>query len=369
MKYATASPTQADTKPSKMKIFDLENAQKEKEDGSLTELSPYDSMAPAEKSEKDENEAIDPSNDNEKLLEWNKDEIDLFEENKAKPSHLTSLATQEYEKRTSKRQARQMSKSLKEHISQTSNTHESLFKPNMNVNPLVEASSKTDVEDEPKIDVNALYAKPDPEVVQSKTMKRMEADDRNVTAVVNEFFDEEEPNRDGKLPNPPPVESTATDDTKEDVNTSDEPNDHTPDNNTTNVEPNTTDTEPLVKIDDDESVTTQKQNTVPTDDDKATIDKDKAIDVQTSPTSKDAPENEGTKAEEDAIAKVQMATVKEEPAVVTEEEKVTLINEEEAEGETMGMSGDADNLPLVDIKKSATKTPSSPGKFGLRVNN
>lgn len=52
MKYATASPTHAETKPSKMKIFDLENAQKEKEDGSLTEISPYDSMAPAEKSEK-----------------------------------------------------------------------------------------------------------------------------------------------------------------------------------------------------------------------------------------------------------------------------------------------------------------------------
>ena len=55
MKYATASPSHDDTKPSKMRIFDLENAQKDKEDGkdeSITELSPYDSMAPGGKSEK-----------------------------------------------------------------------------------------------------------------------------------------------------------------------------------------------------------------------------------------------------------------------------------------------------------------------------
>ena len=44
MKYATTSPTHDETKPSKMRIFDLENAQKE--DSSLTELSPYDSMGP-----------------------------------------------------------------------------------------------------------------------------------------------------------------------------------------------------------------------------------------------------------------------------------------------------------------------------------
>ena len=51
MKYATASPSHEDTKPSKMRIFDLENAQKDK-DESLTELSPYDSMSPGTKSEK-----------------------------------------------------------------------------------------------------------------------------------------------------------------------------------------------------------------------------------------------------------------------------------------------------------------------------
>lgn len=53
MKYASASPSHADTQPSKMRIFDLENAQKEEDgkDGSTTDISPYDSMTPAVKSE------------------------------------------------------------------------------------------------------------------------------------------------------------------------------------------------------------------------------------------------------------------------------------------------------------------------------
>lgn len=52
MKYATASPSHEDTKPSKLRIFDLENAQKDKEDGSLTDFSPYDSMTAGAKSDK-----------------------------------------------------------------------------------------------------------------------------------------------------------------------------------------------------------------------------------------------------------------------------------------------------------------------------
>jgi len=53
MKYATTSPTHEELQPSKMKIFDLENIQKEdSKDDSQSELSPYDSVIPATKSEK-----------------------------------------------------------------------------------------------------------------------------------------------------------------------------------------------------------------------------------------------------------------------------------------------------------------------------
>lgn len=322
--------------------------------------------------DENENEAVDPSN--EKLLEWNKDEIDLFEENKTKPSHLTSLATQEYEKRTSKRQARKMPRSLKDHITSTSSIHDTnvtLFKPNMNVNPLVEENGKTGAEEEPKVDVEAMYAKPDPEVVKSKSLKQTQAKTENITAVVNEFFDEEEPRRDdrkeleeepgrdeeerdGELANPPPVDLTAND-TKEGINK----NDDTPDDNNT---PDNTDMEPLITK--DESSTTQKENIVSVD--EPMTDEDKAVDVQPSPTTEDAPPTENDKAEEDVT--VQTSTVNEEQTIVTEQETVSTATDEEPKGEAKGIDGDADNVPLIDIKKSTTKTPSSPGKYGLRVN-
>ena len=349
-----------------------------------------------ERDEKNENEAPDPSD--EKLLEWNKDEIDLFEENKTKPSHLTSLATQEYEKRTSKRQARKIPRSLKDHITQTgstSNTNVSLFKPNMNINPLVEENGKTGVEEEPKTDVEEMYAKPDPEVVKSKSMK---AKTENITAVVNEFFDEqehsrddreeleeepgrdeeepgrdeEEPGRDeeerdGELPSSSPADLTANDNSKEGINKNDELN-NTPDNDSNNTPddinnntPDNTDKEPLITK--DESSTIQKENVVSVDEDKAISDEDVDADVQLSPTTEDAPV---TEAEEDVT--IQTSRVNEEQTFVTEQETVTTAIDEEPKGQAKDINGDADNVPLIGIKKSTTKTPSSPGKFGLRVN-
>lgn len=285
--------------------------------------------------------ATDPSSD--KLLEWNKEEIGLFEESKTKPSHLTSLATQEFEKRTSKRQARKMSKSIKDHMTQTGN-QEALFKPHMNINPLVEASSKAGSADEPKNDVDELNSKADPEVV-SKKMKKTKGETENVTAVVNEFFDEEEPPRgDGELPDLPPVELTTIDETKEEPAT---------DNNATDMEPLITN--------DGENGTTQIPKTI-------SVDEDKVTDMQSSPTSKDAPVSENEEAIDDT-AEIHTTTVNEEQILVTEQEMVTtLTNEEDAEeGEVKGTNEDADNIPLIDVKKSTIKTPSSPGKFGLRV--
>lgn len=53
VKYAAAtSHSDEEAKPSKMNIFDLENAQKGKDseqEDSQTEISPYDSMSPAAK--------------------------------------------------------------------------------------------------------------------------------------------------------------------------------------------------------------------------------------------------------------------------------------------------------------------------------
>ena len=296
--------------------------------------------------------ATDPSSD--KLLEWNKEEIGLFEESKTKPSHLTSLATQEFEKRTSKRQARKMSKSIKDHMTQTGSNQEALFKPHMNLNPLVETSSKAGSAEEPKNDVDALNSKDDPEVVKSKKTKKAKGETENVMAVVNEFFDEEEPPRgDGELPDPPPVELTTIDETKEDTNERNEPDDNTTDNNGTDMEPPITNN--------GENGTTQNPKIV-------SVDEDKATDMQPSPTSKDAPVSENIKAEE-AIDEIHTTTVNEEQTLVTEQEVViTVTNEEDAEeGEVKGTNGDADNVPLIDVKKSTTKTPSSPGKFGLRV--
>lgn len=279
----------------------------------------------------------------------------MFEENKTKPSHLTSLATQEYEKRTSKRQARRMAKSIKEHITQKGDSHETnvaLFKPNMNLNPLVEETSKTDAEEKPKDDASELYSRPDPEVVKAKTMKRLEeSKTENVTAVVNEFFDEEEPKGDGELPNPSPAELTASDDTnKSDKSKDNVPNDSIPDN-TTNMEPK-----------DDKSGTTQK-NIVLVGRDEA---EDEAIDVQLSPTSKDVPASEEIKAEDDTTAEAPI--VSEEQTHITEQETVTAVTNEEEGKEEAKDENDDDNLPLIDNKKSATKIPSSSsGKFGLKV--
>ena len=303
----------------------------------------------------------DPSSD--KLLEWNKEEIGLFEESKTKPSHLTSLATQEFEKRASKRQARKMSKSIKDHMTQTGSNQEALFKPHMNLNPLVEESSKAGSE-EPKNDVDALNSKADPEVAKSKKTKKTKGETENVTAVVNEFFDEEEPPRgDGELPDLPPVELTTIDEIKDDTNERNEPDDNTPDNNDNTPDNNDKDTEPLI-TNDGENGTTQKPNIV-------SVDEDKATDMQPSPTSEDAPVSENVKAEEviDNTAEVHTTTVNEEQTIVSEQEMVTTVTNEEdgKEGEVKGMNGDADNLPLIDVKKSTTKTPSSPGKFGLRV--
>jgi len=299
------------------------------------------------------------------LLEWNKDDIGLFEENKIKPSSLKSPSTQEYEKRASKRQARKTPKSIKQHITQTGgDTQETLFKPNMNVNPLLEDGSKADVE--AKVDVDALYAKPDPEVVKTKTMQRMEAKTEDVTAVVNEFFDEEEPEGDDKLPNPPPMELMTADETKENIDEtkenidetkenideSDKPNDNVPD------DINTTDLEPLIKIDD---------KIVPTQREIDPIDEDKAADVEPSANNENALVSEIT-VKKDITTEINTTLVNEEQTLVIEQEIVTIeTNEKETEGETEGVKEDADNIPLIDIKKSATKTPSSPGKFGLRV--
>ena len=241
-------------------------------------------------------------------------------------------------------------------MTQTGNSHETLFKPHMNINPLVEANSKVDTAvEEPKNDDDAVYSKPDPEVVKSKSMnKRIKTE--NITAVVNEFFDEEEPPH-GELPDLPPAELTAIDETKEDskedikedTKESDKPDDNTPNNNAT-------DTEPLITRDSESSTT---QNIV-------SVDEDKAIDINPSSTSKDAPANENIKAEEDTTAEIHTTMVNEEQTLIAEQEIVaTITNEEEAEGE---VKGDADNVPLIDVKKSTTKTPSSPGKFGLRVN-
>lgn len=275
----------------------------------------------------------DENEPNEKLLEWNKEEIGLFEENKIKPSHLTSPTTQEYEKRTAKRQARKTPKSIKDHITQT--VHVELFKPNMNVNPLVDSSSKTDGEEEPTIDVDALYAKPDPEVVKRKSMKKTEANE-NVTAVVNEYFDEEEPQGDDEPPNPPPEESMTTDDTKEDNNKNDISND------------NTTDMEPLVKS--NKNTPVQKVE-------------DEVADVKPSRNNDSA--NEDKTAGEDDTAEIQATIVNEEQTVVTEQETVAT---ETTEKEGEDINGDEDNVPLIDVKKSATEYPTSPGKFGLKVN-
>ena len=237
-------------------------------------------------------------------------------------------------------------------MTQTGSNHEALFKPHMNVNPLVEASSKADTTEEPKNDIDALNSKPDPEVVKSKLTKKIEGETENITAVVNEFFDEEEPPRgDSELPDPPPAELTTIDETKEDTN--EDTNDNVPNNNATNMEPLITK--------DSESSTTQKENIV-------SVDEDKPTDIQPSPTTRDAPVSENIKAEEDDTAEIHTTTVNEEQTLVTEQEMITTItNEEEAEGEVKGMNGDADDIPLIDVKKSTTKTPSSPGKFGLRV--
>lgn len=278
------------------------------------------------------------------MLEWSKEDIGLFEENKTKPNNLKSPSTQEYEKRAPKRQARKTPRSIKQHITQTDDTQETLFKPNMNLNPLVEDGIKTDVE--PKTDIDALYTKPNPEVIK----KKKEAKTEDVTAVVNEFFDEEEPEGDDKLPNPPPMELKTADDTKEDINESDKPNDNIPD------DINTTDMELFIKKD-DEIVPTQKEKIDP-------IDKDKAVGVEPSTSNENSLVNEVT-VKEDIRAETHTTMVNEEQTLVTEQEMVTIeTNEKEAEGETEGIMGDADNVPLIDIKKSATKTP---GKFGLKV--
>ena len=413
LKYATASPSSEDSKPSKMRIFDLENAQKDRENGkdeSPTELSPYDSMTSTAKGNSTLNsghhhllvkttEEIDHTeSSNEKLLEWNKEEIGLFDESKTKPSHLTSLATQEYAKRTSKRQARKMTKSIKDHITQTGGTHETLFKPHMNINPLVETSSKADTA---KADHNEVNGKPNPEVVKSKSIKEMNTRAENITAVVNEFFDEEEPQGDGELPDPHPANLTSIDKAKEDINQSDEPNDSAPDENTSDMEPLITK--------DGESSTTQSENII-------SIDEDKAIDTQPSPIIKDAPVSDNVRVEEDDTVETHTATLNVEQTIVTEQEIVTTetneeedndevkgivtteTSKEEANDEVMGIVTtetseeeandevkgivttetneeeandevieDADNVPLIDVKKSSIKTPSSPGKFGLKV--
>ena len=375
MKYATASPSSEDSKPSKMRIFDLDNALKGREDGkdeSPTELSPYDSMTSKAKGNstlisehhyllvKTTDEIDHTESSNEKLLEWNKEEIGLFEESKIKLSHLTSLATQEYEKRTSKRQGRRMTKSIKDHITRTGGSHETLFKPHININPLVETSSKADTVEEVKADDNEVNGKPNPEVVKSKLIKEMNTKTENITAVVNEFFDEEEPQGDGELPDLP-ANLTSIDETTE---KSDEPNDGMPDDNTTDMEPLITK--------DDESDTAQAENFV-------SMDEDKAIDTQPSPIIKDAPQpspiikdapvSDSVRAEEDDTVETDTATVSEEQTIVTEQELVTTVrNEEEANDEVEVINEDADNVPLIDEKKSSTKTPpSSPGKFGLKV--
>ena len=212
----------------------------------------------------------------------------------------------------------------------------------MNVNPLAETQpdSKADAEDEPK-DVDALYSKPDPEVVKSKKLNKTKAKSENATAVVNEFFDEEEPDGDDKSPTPPPVEPMTIEDTNEETN-----NDKPTGNNTTDVEP-------LVQIED----ATQKESIVSVDEDKA------AEDIQPSPTTKTAPANEN----EDDTTEAHTNKVNEEQMLVTEQEEV-LTNNKEVEGEATGIKEDADNIPLIDIKRSATKNrPSSPGKYGLKV--
>lgn len=247
-----------------------------------------------------------------------------------------------------------MAKSIKEHITQTATTQETPFKPHMNINPLAEENSKTDAEEEPKVDVDALYSKPDPEVVRSKSTKKMEAKTENVTAVVNEYFDEEEPEGNDKLPSLPPVEPVTGDDTKEDIK------DNTPDENTADMEP-------LIKIE-DESAATQKEKPASVDEDKA-VDKDEAIDVQPSPTIENVPAHEDTIVKEDVTAETHTNMVDEEQTLVTEQENVTTVtHDEEAEGEAKGIDENADNIPLIDVKKSETKRPLSAGKFGLKVN-
>lgn len=309
-------------------------------------------------------EVNEPSN--EKLLEWNKEEIGLFEENKVKPSSISSPTTQDY---TSKRQSRKTSRSIKETITSNvggANSQDdslALFKPNININPLLETGSGTNLEETKNTD--SLYAQPDPEIVKKKSEKRMASkgdSDNATTAIVNEFFDEEDP--DDGVEVPPKMyndddaninDKTNDDETDKPSNETNKPSDAT--NKLSDKKDDTTDTQ--TPINDDTAATEDKatEETVkppPTDTNEVimTDEAEKEASAMQKETATDQPSKES-----DQTSK--------EPEQTGTEDQTTTTTDEQPDEEDNTVISTAANTPLIKVAQS--KPPSSPGKYGLKV--
>ena len=289
-------------------------------------------------------EENEPSN--EKLLEWNKEDIGLFDENTVKPSSISSPTVHDH---TSKRQSRKTSKSIKQTITSNvagANSQDesmALFKPNVNINPLLETGSGTNLEEDTK-NIDSLYARPDPEIVKKKSQKRMESKDDPVTAVVNEFFDEEQPEDSIEVP-------PRTYDDDDDIKVEEKPNgdenskpkDDTGDNDKTTVTQAPADDD--IAATEDETTEDTTHPPPPTD----TVPTDEAETQQEIATDEGSKELEQTGTEEDHT---KTKTTADEASEEPDEEESTEISTPA-------------NTPLIKVAQS--KPPSSPGKYGLKV--
>ena len=299
-------------------------------------------------------EVNEPSN--EKLLEWNKEEIGLFDENAVKPSAISSPTAQDY---TSKRQSRKTSKSIKETITSNvggANSQDeslTLFKPNININPLLETGSGTNLEEEIK-NTDSLYAQPDPEVVKRKSQKRMESkgDTDNVTAVVNEFFDEEEP--DDGIEVPPRMYDN---DDKPNDDESNKPSDEKDDAKATDIQTPINDNIPAT-----EDKATEEAKSSPTDEVAPTDEAEKEASATQQETATDQASKEPDQASNEPD---QTGTEKDQTSAEKDQTTNTADKPSEEPDEDDTAISTAANTPLIKVAQS--KPPASPGKFGLKV--